>query len=303
MLALPMKFHCHTQVKALCLLGAICLYFAVAKGRASELTILRDIDSAKAFRDTTNWFNTNARSYSKKGKFFFNFGLNWSGYSKSDIILEGPGYNFTLKDVSGRDEPYKPSYQYNIHAGYYISDRYSISFGYDHMKYVIDVPQQATISGVIGTEVSNPAIPTGSYAGEYENETVTVTPELLTLEYTDGFNYVSTHVQRYDDIWVADNGTTSLALETGLAVGAIIPRSDVKLFTVGMNNKLNFAGWAASAKAGLMFNFNKYLFFAASLEVGYADMSKIHTTGRNDLDRASQKLNFLQNLYLLGVRF
>lgn len=298
-----MKFYCHTQVKAFSLLGVICLYFAAAKVKASELPILRDIDSVRAVKDTINWFNSNARLYSKKGKFFFNFGTNWSGYGKSDISLQGPGYDFTLKDVSGRDQPYKPSYQYNIHAGYYISDRYSISFGYDHMKYVIDVPQQVAINGVIGTEVSSPAITTGAYAGEYNNETVTVTPELLTLEYTDGFNYVSTHVQRYDDIWVAGNGNTSLALETGLALGAIVPRADVKLFTVGKNNKLNIAGWAASAKAGLMFNFNKSLFFVASLEGGHANMSKIYTTGRNDLDQASQKLNFLQNLYLLGIRF
>ncbi|NEU07510.1 hypothetical protein GZH53_04210 [Flavihumibacter sp. R14] len=298
-----MRINYHTCGKVFSLVGAICLYLGVATLRASELPHIKHIDSVKVFRDTTNWFNTNLRSYSKKGKFFFNFGTNWSGYGKSDINLEGPGYNFTLKDVSGEDQPYKPSYQYNIHAGYYFSDRYSITFGYDHMKYVMDVPQQVIINGVIGTEVSNPVIPTGPYAGEYDNETVTVTPQLLTMEYTDGFNYVSTHVHRYDDIWVSDNGRTSLALETGLGVGAIIPRADVRLFTIGENNKLNFSGWAASIKAGLMFNFNKSVFFVASLEGGHSNMYEIHTTGRNNFDKASQKLNFLQNLYMLGVRF
>ena len=263
---------------------------------------MKNSDAVNISKDTS-WFNRNSRSYSQKGKFYVSVGFNWSSYGRSDINFDGPGYDFTLEDVSGHDQPYKPSLQYNIHVGYFISERYSVSLGYDHMKYVMKVPQEVAISGVIGSEISNPAIATGPYAGSYDHETISITPQFLTLEYTDGFNYVSGHVQRYDDIWVANNQRTSLALETGVGLGVIIPRADVKLFTVGMNNKLNVAGWAASAKAGLMFNLNKRLYFLASLEAGHANMDKIYTTGRNDHDKASQKLNFLQNLYLIGVRF
>lgn len=284
------------------MLGAICLYFVSGQVKASDLHRSGKTDSVVALQDTS-WFNRNSRSYLQKGKFFLNLGFNWSRYGRSDINFDGPGYDFTLEDVIGHDQPYKPSLQYNIHVGYFISEHYSVSLGYDHMKYVMKVPQEVTISGTIGSEVSNPAIQTGQYAGNYNNETLTITPELLTLEYTDGFNYVSSHVQRYDDIWVSNNRRTSLALETGLGLGVIIPRADVKLFTVGMNNKLNIAGWGASAKAGLMFNFNKRIYFLTSLEAGHANMDKIYTTGRNDLDKASQKLNFLQSLYLIGLRF
>ena len=289
------------QLKALILLGAAWLYLTAGVVKANELPQLKIADSNSTTPDSS-WFNKSSRSYSQKGKFFLNLGFNWSTYGKSDINFDGPGYDFTLEDVVGHDQPYKPSLQYNIHVGYFLSDRYSISVGYDHMKYVLEVPQQVSISGVISPEISNPAIPTGGYAGSYDHQQITIAPDLLTLEYTDGFNYVSTHVQRYDDIWVADNRKTSLSLETGVGLGAIIPRADVKLFKVGMNNKLNIAGWAASAKAGLMFNFNKHLYFSASLEAGHANMYKVYTTGRNDLDKASQKLNFLQNLYLIGVR-
>jgi hypothetical protein len=297
-----MKIKCHTQIRAIYLLGAICFYFTSVQVKASELSLSENTDSVTAFRDTS-WFNRNSRSYFQKGKFFLNLGFNWSSYGRSDINFDGPGYDFTLEDVVGHDQPYKPSLQYNIHVGYFLSEHYSVSLGYDHMKYVMKVPQQVTISGVIDPEVSTPTIQTGQYAGSYNKETITITPELLTLEYTDGFNYVSTHVQRYDDIWVSNNRKTSLALETGIGLGAIIPRADVKLFTVGMNNKLNVAGWGASAKAGLMFNFNQSIYFLASLEAGHANMDRIYTTGRNDLDKASQKLNFLQSLYLIGIRF
>lgn len=221
----------------------------------------------------------------------------------SDINFKGPGYDFTFEDVVAHDQPYKNSIQYNIHAGYFISEHYSISLGLDHMKYVMDVPQELRIDGVIEPQVSTPSIQTGKFAGSYYSQPITVTPELVTLEYTDGFNYASMHLQRFDDIWVSENGNSSLSLESGIGGGVIVPRADVKLFGVGMNNKLNVAGWVASLKAGLMFNFTKHIYIVGSFEAGHSNMYKIYTTGRNDTDKAKQKLNFLQNSYLLGFRF
>ena len=250
-----------------------------------------------------NWVNNNSRSYSRKGNFFLLAGINWSWYGRSDINFKGPGYDFTLEDVKGSDKPYQTSIQYNIHAGYFIKDNYSISVGLDHMKYVMKVPQQLTITGIIGSEVSDPEIPTGQYAGSYRNQPITVKSDLVTLEYTDGFNYVSTHIQRYDDIWISANGNKSLALETEIGAGVLVPRADVRLFGVGMNNHLNIAGWVGSVKAGLMFNCTRNIYFIANLEAGHANMNKIYTTGRNNEDKASQKLNFMQNSYLLGIRF
>ena len=274
--------------------------------RAGALTLSSPHNETFAsVKDTINksWYNNRSRSYSRKGSFYLQTGVNWTGFGMSDINFDGPGYDFTLEDVVGHDQPYKSSIQYNIHIGYFITEHYSISVGLDHMKYVMDVPQQLRIDGIIEPQVSSPAIQTGQFAGTYVSQPITVTPGLVTLEYTDGFNYVSTHLQRFDDIWVSENGNKSLSLETGLGGGVIVPRADVKLFTVGMNNKLNVAGWVASLKAGLMFNFTKHIYILGSFEAGHSNMSKIYTTGRNDTDKASQKLNFLQNSYLLGFRF
>jgi hypothetical protein len=274
--------------------------------RAGAVTLSSPHNKAfTSVRDTINrsWFNNKTRTYSRKGSFYLQTGMNWAGFGMSDINFVGPGYDFTLEDVLAHDQPYKSSIQYNIHAGYFITEHYSISVGFDHMKYVMDVPQQLRIDGVIEPQVSSPAIQTGQFAGTYDSQPITVTPELVTLEYTDGFNYVSTHLQRFDDIWVSDNGKKSLSIETGLGAGVIVPRADVKLFGVGMNNKLNVAGWVASLKAGLMLNFTKHIYFHGSFEAGHSSMYKIYTTGRNDTDKASQKLNFLQNSYLLGFRF
>lgn len=272
---------------------------------AHEVLLHLPGDDLKVQSDTEGkaWFNNSSRVYSQKGKFFFQSGFNWSYYGKSDIRLAGPGYDFTLKDVVGKDQPYKTSLQYNVRAGFFLKDNYSVSLGFDHMKYVMKVPQTVVINGFIQPEVSIPGVTTSPYSGSYNNESITIVPQMLTLEYTDGFNYISTHVQRYDDIWISGNGKASCSVNIGLGAGLIIPRSDVRLFGVGTNNKLNVSGWGASVEGGLMFNFNKNIYLSGNLEAGHSDMSKIHTTGRNNLDSASQKLNFLQNTYFIGIRF
>jgi len=71
------------------------------------------------------------------------------------------------------------------------------------MKYVMDVPQTVKVDGYINPTISSPAIATGAYAGVYNNTSLTINADMLTYEHTDGFNYVSIEVERYDDIWVA----------------------------------------------------------------------------------------------------
>jgi len=258
--------------------------------------------------------NVSPRNYSNKGKFYFHWGYNFSSYAKSDFRLYGKGYDFTLKDVVAHDRPTPLSAtyidlsrlsipQFNAHFGYYLNDNYSISIGWDHMKYVLDVPQTVKISGTIDATISEPAISTGSKAGVYTNQDITLTPDFLTFEHTDGYNYASVEVERYDDAWRAKKGKMYLAMETGLGAGLIIPRSDVRLFGVGQNNYWNLAGWGVSAKAGAKLFFNTHLFFQGSLKTGWTNLSNIRTTGRNGIDKAQQKISYLENYWVLGYIF
>lgn len=254
------------------------------------------------------------RTYSNKGKVYFHWGYNFSSYAKSDINLYGKGYNIVLKDVVAHDRPtplnstyLDPSRlsipQFNFHFGYYFKDNYSISIGWDHMKYVVDVPQKVKITGTIAPSISEPAIDASAYSGIYYNADFTINPDFLTFEHTDGFNYASVEVERYDDAWHAKKGNMYLAMETGLGAGLLIPRTDVRLFGVGQNNYWNVAGWGISAKAGAKLFFNKRLFFQGSLKAGFANMSNIRTTGRNDIDKAKQKIAYLENFWVLGYIF
>jgi len=254
------------------------------------------------------------RNFSRKGDFFVHWGYNHSWYNKSDINFNGPGYDFTLKDVVAHDRQSKLSWdylnpskisipQYNLRVGYFIKDNYSISIGWDHMKYVMDIPQTVAITGYIGEEISNPGIPTGSYAGTYNGEMVNVKSDMLTFEHTDGFNYANVEIERYDDIWVAPSRETSLTLETGIGAGLVVPRTDVRLFGVGENNYWNVAGYGISVKAGLKFYVTKGLYLQNTTKLGTTKLTSIHTTGRNDLDKASQNISYVQNFFAVGYQF
>ncbi|MBB6501370.1 hypothetical protein [Pedobacter cryoconitis] len=254
------------------------------------------------------------RDFSRKGDFFVHWGYNHSWYDNSNINFKGPGYDFTLKNVVARDRqsPLSLEYlnpgqittpQYNIRAGYFIADNYSVSIGWDHMKYVVDIPQKVAITGVIGDEISTPGVPTGAYAGTYNGQMIDVKSDMLVYEHTDGFNYANIEIARYDDIWVARSRQTSLTLETGIGGGMIVPRTDAHLFGQGRNNHWNVAGYGFSAEAGLKFYVSKHLYFQNTTKVGWTKLKTIHTTGRNDLDKASQEIKFVENLFAIGYQF
>lgn len=254
------------------------------------------------------------RSFSRENHFFAYWGYNFSWYGKSDIHFSGPGYDFTLKDVVAKDRQSRLSIdylnpgkltipQFNFRVGYFIKDNYSVSLGWDHMKYVVEVPQTVKVTGHISSGISSPAITTGIYAGTYKNTDLTIQPDFLTFEHTDGFNYASADLERYDDIWVSRSGSLALTMETGVGLGVVVPRSDVRLLGVGANHYWNVAGYGMSAKAGLKFYFAKWIYLQSNVKAGWTNLTNIHTTGRNNIDKAKQRISYLENYWVLGFQF
>ena len=108
----------------------------------------------------TNSSAQNTGNYNK-GDIYSYWGWNWSWYSKSDIHFKGDNYDFTIHNVSAQDRQtaftldkyLNPSSmtipQYNFRVGYFIKKNIDISFGIDHMKYVMQQDQLSRISGFI----------------------------------------------------------------------------------------------------------------------------------------------------------
>ncbi len=123
---------------------------------------------------------------SNKGKFFISWGGNRGAFSKSDIRFKGDDYDFTIKDATAKDKPkgWHVDYinptrmtipQTNFKLGYFISDHYTVSFGVDHMKYVMNRNRNRTVDGYINLPDSEAG---RIYNGDFNNENLFVIERL-----------------------------------------------------------------------------------------------------------------------------
>ena len=246
---------------------------------------------------------------SNKGKMFFYWGWNWAGYSNSDITFKGDNYNFTLSNVSANDRPTKFSFndyfhpgritipQTNLRIGYYFHDKYSISFGVDHMKYVMPQNQNVKINGTIATGEG--------FDGVYNGETISLTEDFLKFEHTDGLNYVNFELRRHDDIsdfigMTSKNFQLNTMLGAGL--GVMYPRTNTTLMGRERSDRFHISGWGSGIVAGLNFTFFKHFFIQTELKGGYIHMGDIRTTTKKS-DSASQNFFYLERMFVFGARF
>lgn len=261
----------------------------------------------------------------EKGKFFLNWGYNRSWYQTSDIHFTGQGHDFILYDVKAKDRPSELSTdyinistwsnpQFNFRLGYSFSERYSISVGWDHMKYVANDNQTVRMYGTLDpSQVPDPVMSenmtliNARYApdGLYNNtEVVLEHKHFLDYEHTDGFNYASIDVERYDRLWQhKKNDKLGVTFMSGVGIGTIVPRTDSHLFGSGRNHYWNIAGWGTNAKIGLQINFLKWFYLESDLKYGFVQMLNIHTSNHYGIDKAKQNIVFLENNWMLGFRF
>lgn len=254
---------------------------------------------------------TNPEKYTahNKGKFFVSWGGNRESYSKSDIRFKGADYDFTLYDVKAQDKPKGWHIDYvnparmtipqtNFRLGYFISDKYSITLGVDHMKYVMYQNQAVDYSGTYTNA--------GTYGETLPNGQVFLTEEFLQYEHTDGLNYVHTEVSRFDDIsklfQITDTDKIQINITEGLGAGVLYPKTNTTLLGKKRHDDFHISGWGVSAKAGLNITFFKHFYIQGELKGGYINMPDIRTTQSAD-DSASQHFTFFQRIIAVGGIF
>jgi len=243
-----------------------------------------------------------------RGSFFAYWGYNRAWYSWSDIHLSGPDYDFTLRHVRANDRPtafdagvyFDPTTiwipQYNYRLGYRFHERWSLSLGMDHMKYVMRGGQTVRMDGYVDGSRSL------QYTTSEGSREVRLTEDFLMFEHTDGLNLLSIDADHWDLLWHVGDGRLRLSLFEGLHAGPVIPRSDVRLFGEGLNNRFNIAGYGVGAQLGLHVGFLKHFFLRNTLRAGLIDLPKVLTTGR-DSDHASHRFWFVQHNVVVGGQF
>ena len=249
-----------------------------------------------------------------KGKMFIYWGGNRESFSKSDIHFKGPDYDFTLYDVQASDKPKGWSIDYvnparmtipqtNLRIGYFINDHYNIAIGVDHMKYVMNQNQIATIGGVVGNSYPDHA---GVYLPSGNNTVDLSDGSFLRFEHTDGLNYVHTEFSRVDDIsklfGIRNTDKFQINITEGVGGGILYPKTNATLLGKERHDDFHVSGYGVSAKVGLNFTFFKHYFIQTELKGGYINMNDIRTT-HDPADSASQEFRFLQRIIAFGGIF
>ncbi|RZJ30642.1 MAG: hypothetical protein EOO48_04415 [Flavobacterium sp.] len=243
-----------------------------------------------------------------KGKWFVNWGGNRDRYSKSDITFTGNDYHFTLYDVVAHDKPKGVHVDYvnparmtipqtNFRFGYYFTDKYNISIGVDHMKYVMTQNQTVDMTGTIGGHAP--------FNGTYMDEPTVMTADFLKFEHTDGLNYVNSEVTRMDDIskyFGFNIDRIQLNTVLGAGVGILYPKTNTTLMGEPRHDDYHISGYGTDLKVGLNLTFFKHFYIQSEFKGGYINMPDIRTTQNLD-DRAKQHFTFIQGNIVVGGIF
>jgi hypothetical protein len=244
-----------------------------------------------------------------KGKFFFNWGWNRAYFSDSDVRFMGSDYDFTIYGIEAHDRPKQVNIEYikpttitlpqtNFRIGYFISDKYNISLGYEHMKYVMDQWDVKKYAGYYPNR--------GAYDENEGDGLVKLTDEFLTFEHTDGLNYINVELTRQDDlskyIGLPNIDKFQLNAYYGAGGGFLLPKTNTGLLDKERYDEFHLSGIGFGAKAGLNLVFYKYFTFNIETKAGYINMYDIRTS-YDSSDRASQRFWFAQPMFSLGGIF
>jgi hypothetical protein len=240
----------------------------------------------------------------QKGSFYVYWGWNLDWYSKSDLHFQGQDYDFTLEDVIANDRQSKfnlnPYFnpilltipQYNFRAGFFISKNYDVSFGMDHMKYIMQANQTVKISGNIKN--------TGTaYDGAYNNDDIVLANDFLQFEHSDGLNYVNFELRRSDRI--LDLNNIKINLTEGLGLGVLYPKTNSVVFGKERYDEFQLTGYGIGGVVGINISICKNFFIQSEFKGGFIDMPRVRTTALS-ADRANHNFFFSQLNIVFGSR-
>lgn len=271
-----------------------------------ELVFVFFVGTTMLFGQNQDTVDNSGYNQSKlsKGTMFVYWGWNRAGFSDSDIRFKGNGYDFTLQNVTAKDRPSELSMayidptrlsipQFNFRLAYFIKDNLALVIAQDHMKYVMDQNQTVNFDG----HITDP-----TYAGMVQNGQVDLSDEqFLTFEHTDGLNYINLGLEKYKN--VLSKKDFNMFWAYGGGIGALMPKSNVKLFGNERSDRYHLAGFGLDARTSINAVFWNHWMARVEGKFGYINMPDIKTTLNNKPDKASQDFVFYQINFGIGYVF
>jgi len=271
-----------------------------------SILVCRAGDTLSTGKRNNGWFDLKDKYHEKRAYLYW--GYNRDYYLKSDISIHGPGYNFTIYNVSALDKqsPFSAKVyfglntlsipQYNYRAGFYIKNNIHISFGLDHMKYVVVQNQTVKMNGVIDSTVST------QYAGNYANKNVTLTPDFIRLQHTNGLNVLTLDAGWLMPIYHTQKDIIHIGWNFGAGGCFVITRTEFHFMNVFYYNPFHFSGIAFPVYTGPRIDFWKCIFIAAEVKTGevflpWAPAENTPTSGIH------QNITYLEYYIVGGLSF
>ncbi len=238
-----------------------------------------------------------------KGKMYFYWGWNRERFSNSTINFRGSDYDFTLEDVVATDRQshfsldtyFNPTKitipQYNFRIGYFFNDKWDLSLGVDHMKYVVQQNQAVEINGVIGDSYPE-------YEGVYDGASIPITYDFLQFEHTDGLNYANVELRRSQQLLHLNK--IKVNVMGGAGAGLLMPRTNTTLMGRDRHDEFHLSGYGFGAVAGVNLMFYDRFFIQSEVKTGFINMPDVRTT-IDEIDRASHHFYYTQINIVFGM--
>lgn len=244
------------------------------------------------------------------GTLFFYWGYNRSIYTPSTIRFIGPGYDFRLKGVEAVDRPSTEFSEYidpkmftvpqfDVRIGYNFKKNWAVSFGYEHMKYVMKHGPTYYLSGTI-----NPGVdPVTGWSGTYSGDSVTTEETTFHYENTNGLNYINVQLTNVFKIYQTEKGRFALTTMMGAGAGPILSFNDFTFAGQKSMETVSLSGVGLSAHLGLRAEFFKHIFVAANVSGGVINQFRVKTRPNDYDSHAKQTFLFGERDIVVGALF
>lgn len=236
-----------------------------------------------------------------RGTLWGYWGYNRTRYTNSNIRFVGPGYDFTLSDAKGHDEQAIVSMnnylrlsnltvpQFNIRLGYFIRDHWSVSFGYDHFKYIFADENEVFLSGTIDDGIDEVT----DWSGTYNAEPVVTDRKLFHYENSDGMNFIRAELNRIDTwIRLGNKDQFKVSSNLGFSVGTVLSRNDFKFAGSETKRTTSMSGFGTAVHISPRIEFFRHIFVQPTLSAGFIRQGRVKTRPNNASSYAQQSLGY-----------
>jgi len=245
------------------------------------------------------------KKITQKGSMYFYWGYNRSVYGKSTIHFTGNKYDFTIHNAKAVDKPATKAEtyynittisvpQFNIRVGYYTNNKWDLSFGYDHMKYVMKEGQEAKLTGYIDSSANQ------YLNGTFNNELYRITDQKIHYENSNGLNYITFQANYNHLLYATKTKKIALRGRLGAGAGAVVTQTDFEFGGYDYHTDLKLSGFGVSLHSGLRLEFFDRFFAQSNWSAGVISLPNLQTI-RDTENRAQQVLTYADWQLVGGV--